>query len=81
MAHRAGVEHARTMADPPDVRHDVDAAGLPPDRMGLLEGITTTRAIRRYMDERSRNRRCRPCASRPRGRRADPTGSPSDSSC
>ena len=35
------------MAAPPDLA----GSPLPPDRIGLLEGITTTRAIRRYTDE------------------------------
>ncbi|MBL7497960.1 nitroreductase family protein [Frankia sp. CNm7] len=31
--------------------HDLSAVPLPPDTVGLLEGLTTTRAIRRYRDE------------------------------
>jgi nitroreductase len=31
--------------------HDLDALDLPTDTVGLLEGIATTRAIRRYRDE------------------------------
>lgn len=30
---------------------DLRASALPPDTVGLLEGLTTTRAIRRYRDE------------------------------
>src|SRR3981081_2798766 len=30
---------------------DFEATALPPDTVGLLEGLTTTRAIRRYRDE------------------------------
>jgi nitroreductase len=30
---------------------DLALASLPPDAVGLLEGLTTTRAIRRYLDE------------------------------
>jgi nitroreductase len=30
---------------------DLSATPLPPDQVGLLEGIATTRAIRRYVDE------------------------------
>jgi nitroreductase len=36
-------------ADPP--LHSPLPDGLPPDTIGLLEGLTTTRAIRRYHDE------------------------------
>ena len=38
-------------ADRPDTRRHLEATGLPPDTVGLLEGLTTTRAIRRYRDE------------------------------
>jgi len=31
--------------------HDLARAGLPPDTVGLLEGLTSTRSIRRYRDE------------------------------
>jgi nitroreductase len=34
-----------------DVPEDLPATPLPPDTVGLLEGLTTTRAIRRYRDE------------------------------
>jgi nitroreductase len=34
-----------------DVASGLAAVALPPDTVGLLEGITTTRAIRRYRDE------------------------------
>ena len=34
-----------------DVPVDLPATPLPPDTVGLLEGLTTTRAIRRYRDE------------------------------
>ena len=34
-----------------DSRHGLEATGLPPDTVGLLEGLTTTRAIRRYRNE------------------------------
>ena len=34
-----------------DTRRDLAATVLPPDTVGLLEGLTTTRAIRRYRDE------------------------------
>jgi hypothetical protein len=30
---------------------DFEATALPPDTVGMLEGLTTTRAIRRYRDE------------------------------
>jgi hypothetical protein len=30
---------------------DLGATELPPDTVGLLEGLTTTRAVRRYRDE------------------------------
>jgi len=31
--------------------HDISASSLPADTVGLLEGISSTRAIRRYRDE------------------------------
>ena len=34
-----------------ETRRDLAATVLPPDTVGLLEGLTTTRAIRRYRDE------------------------------
>src|SRR5262245_37573619 len=34
-----------------DAARDLGATPLPPDQIGLLEGITSTRAIRRYRDE------------------------------
>jgi nitroreductase len=43
------------MATVPDSAHEpvevADDPGLPPDQVGLLEGICSTRAIRRYRDE------------------------------
>jgi nitroreductase len=38
-------------ADLSDAADDLSATALPPDAVGLLEGLTTTRAIRRYRDE------------------------------
>lgn len=35
----------------PDARRDLEVTALPRDTVGLLEGMTTTRAIRRYRDE------------------------------
>src|SRR5713226_9822051 len=39
--------HHRRLIDMPDLR----SQPLPPDSVGLLEGLMTTRAIRRYHDE------------------------------
>jgi nitroreductase len=36
---------------PMSADHELTAASLPADQVGLLEGIATTRAIRRYLDE------------------------------
>jgi nitroreductase len=38
------------MPDQPALE-DLASSGLPPDTVGLLEGLTSTRAIRRYRDE------------------------------
>jgi nitroreductase len=38
-------------AGTPDVAPDLATEPLPPDTVGLLEGLTTTRAIRRYLDD------------------------------
>jgi nitroreductase len=39
----------RAVSEPPAL--DLDGRPLPPDTVGLLEGMATTRAIRRYRDE------------------------------
>lgn len=39
------------MPEPDDPRSDLESQALPVDTVGLLEGLTSTRAIRRYTDE------------------------------